>query len=237
MGTHGETKRSGSTKDITPVSSSLDFNNPRSLVSIVPQKMQELMLNVPMEYLEMNEYELENVITPNAFVNRVRLAFWQEYERAQGEVRKMNIHNIALSIGTLDQHIYRIMRDQLSAAWILCPPNSYTIFLDEALDFGLKRLRDHILTLPLRNPETGEVDHENANLILKTVAFLDMRKNGAVVQKTMNLNLNATNKDMKEVTKEMNLVDLDKKIQELEERTKRVDKRTNQPEVEEAETA
>lgn len=221
--------------DILPIHGSLDFSNPRSLVSIAPSFVKKALIDIPIQYLEMNEYELEKIVDTNPFINRVRSAFWQEYERAQGEMRQMNGSYIAQTVGTLEAYIKKLFKDEKIAAWILCPPTSYGIFLDEALEFGLKRLRDNVLTLPIVDPETGEVCVKNAELITKVVAFLDMRKNGAVVQKTMNLNVNTTKNDIKDVHSHMSALDLDKKIKELEERSTRVDKSAVGLEVTEAE--
>lgn len=233
-------------KEITPVISCLDDNNPRSLISILPAKMRRHLLNIPAHFLDMDEFTMEKQITAhrNPYVNRVRIAFWDEYEKAQSELRKMDLYNVAHAVGSLEQHVYKLFTDVEIAAWILCPPSSYTIFLDEALAHGLKRLREDILTLPVRD-ECGEVNQNNLNLIMKAVAFLDMRKHGAIVQKSMNLNLSTTKAEFKELSEAMNAEAIDAKIKELElelekknnqAMPEKLSGRDNKSEVEEAET-
>jgi hypothetical protein len=114
--------------------------------------------------------------------------------------------------------ITKRLREQIMLAFIMCPPVTYDTFLTEALDKGLSRLRE-ILDLPLHKAD-GTVDTRVADLHVKVTAFIDMRKNGGIVQKTMNLNVDAKTSlgEVKKMAKDLSVEELDRKIKQLEER-------------------
>lgn len=196
----------------------LDVDNPRSLVSICPPNIKELILELPMHLLVMNERELDLRAKPTQQMNMVRLGFWQEYEAAQSDLRQMRMSEISRRSGMPTPMIMKRLREQIMLAYILCPPVSYDTFLTEALDKGLSRLRE-ILDLPLQNPD-GSINNRVAELHVKVTAFIDMRKNGGIVQKTMNLNVDAKTSvaEVRKMAKDLSVDELDRKIKQLEER-------------------
>lgn len=168
------------------------------------------MDQVPVEWRDLTEGELERIVQVDAFTNRYRLAFWQEYERAQTQVERMDLSRISMTMGVPSAYLRKQLQNPQKLAWIICPPASYSTFLEETLSFGLKRLRNDILTLPIFDSD-GRVDTAAAKLILQAVAFVDMRRHGGIVQKNIHVV-----QDAKAVKAELSLREIEDRIRELE---------------------
>lgn len=191
-----------------------DHTNARALINICPEEVRSVLLEkMSLDLLYMNEEELTQVIHPDASLNRLRLAFWKEYETAQSQVRHMTLSNVAIQLGFTSANVARTLKTPKLLAWVLCPPASYENFLEESLMAGMRKLRE-IIGLDII--KDGEVDHKTAELILKATAFIDMRKNGGIVQK--NLTVNLTKETQRKVMSTATLEELDLKIAELENR-------------------
>lgn len=158
---------------------------------------------------------------PTATDNRVRLRFWDEYERAQGEVGKMNMSVVFSGVCTREYFYGRYLQNAEKVAWMACPPASYEVKMEEALAFGIEQLRD-ILDLPLVSPYNGKYDVKLGELKAKIVAMLDVRVKGATIQKVeqRNMNLNISTTDTQVAKKAMmgTMADVEKRIKELERR-------------------
>lgn len=194
----------------------LESKNPRSIINIAPEGMKELIEKLPREFLEMSERRLHEVVDPDPMLNRVRLAFWKEYDIAQGEIRKMGWLGVTKMVQRPSVMLKRMMEDPLKLAWILCPPANYDVFLEEAIQHGMTRIRE-ILDLSLQK-EDGSIDTRVGELILKATAFIDLRRHGGFVQKQVNVDLGSgiTERQMKNVAEQINIEDISKKIELLE---------------------
>lgn len=190
-----------------------DRSNPRSLINIAPREIVDILLEkVPLDLLYMSETELEDKLRPGPVIQRIRIAFWKEYEKAQSEIRKMQFSKIALELGQPSLFLLRTLKDPEKLAVVLCPVTSYDNFLEESLMAGLKRLRS-IVEMPLFD-HNGRPDHKTMDIVLKTVAFLDMRKNGGIVQRQLQVNVNKSTQNA--VLNNVSLEELDEKIRQLE---------------------
>lgn len=174
---------------------SIDYygkENKQSIINMLPPDMAKLMeeeyarflLGIPPE-------SRKRKIKPCSMMNRVRISFWKEYEMSMVEARALQMQNVygPLMDGVLFSHM---MRDVESLCWMLTPPTNYVLGMEEALNFGLERLRE-ILEMPLYE----RVEHKNkdgrkynrdkpnvkvAELMIKVVSMLDTRVKGAVVK-------------------------------------------------------
>jgi len=201
-------------KDVQYKGGPFDPGNPRSIVNICPEEMRKALVKLPHFWLYMTEQEIEERVRPSPELCRVRMAFWKEYELAQSTIRQMSLADITKHLGFPSVFLIKSFTRIENLAWILCPPASYDTFLDEALSHGMKQLRK-ILDLPFITPE-GRVDTRTADLVLKAVAFLDLRKNGGIVGKQMNLNVESSPRQMRAITAQAQMEDIDAKIAELE---------------------
>ena len=205
----------------------LSKSDPRSIFNLSPRELQ-VFLDAHVTELDLEQTEESYVtthgITPDPLVNRIRIEFWREYDRAQSQLRKIELSNIALGTGTPTNRVLSLLSKRHNICWVLIPPGTYENFLDEALQFGLTRLRKDILGANLYTTvidKAGDahtvMDHKAAELLLKAVAFLDMRKHGGIVSK--NLHVIKSANDLKGVIPSMTSIeDIDKRIKELEQK-------------------
>jgi len=137
--------------------------------------------------------------------HRVRLKFWNEYESAVvNHAKKINISNIIYGVCSREFFYSHYLTIDSRVAWMMCVPTSYSAKVEEALEYGIDQLRDL-----LEEPHKGNV--AMARLKLDIVKMLDQRVRGAIVQKTMSLQLNAD----KETTKKVALAMTEDKMKNL----------------------
>jgi hypothetical protein len=192
-----------------------DPRNPRSLINIAPREVIEtLKEKMPIPYLYMTEQQLEAKFYPSSDIQKIRIAFWKEYEMAQSELRKMNVANIGKQLGQPSLYLTKTLKDPEKLAVILCPVTSYDNFLEEGLMAGSKKLRQ-IIDMPLFNAD-GTPDHKTMEIVLKAVAFLDMRKHGGIVQKQLQVSL--TKNSQNSLVQNASMEEIDAKIRQLEEK-------------------
>lgn len=183
-----------------------DTDHKNSMINLVPKWLKARLLNPTVKSLmSLAEEDLEDKVKPNLTLQRLRSAFWYEYERIQnahGRHRRHE-HNIGVyrmcnGICTTQYFMEKVARNDYYIAWIIRPPLDYDKALQESLQHGLNRVRE-ILNFPLYDKkftkdgvpvidkftqEQVEIPNQvTANLILKTVAFLDLRVKGAIPQK------------------------------------------------------
>lgn len=235
-----------------------DTDHPKSMINSVPLWLKQRMTHPDvMELMSWSEEELVDRIRPNLTLKRLRSAFWYEYERLHSNHGRPTIHEKQIGVYRMCQGICtsqyfmeKVAKNNYYLAWIIRPPVNYLKALNESLEYGLDRMRE-ILNfplykkkftkegLPITDKQTGaqveEPDNQTANMVLKTVAFLDLRVKGAVplkihqVTQQQNLNYNVNAGDSRvQVDAEkldMNLLsieDLDKKIAGLTEDTRKL---------------
>lgn len=198
-----------------------DNSNPRALINLVPEAVQNAIMRLPESYVDRSEGELRTIFlernwAPETIDDRLRIMFWKEYERAQTNLNKMHMSHVYMGICSRD-YFYVVLQNKERVAWLLCPPIDYMIAAEEALIYGINQLRD-ILSLSHRTV-TGGIDQKAAQVKVEIVKLLDNRVKGAVVQTTKNLNVNVhANADKKEAPRTD--ADLDKRLQELEQSLK-----------------
>lgn len=160
----------------------------------------------------------DNGTGPNPTDNRLRLKFWDEYDKAQAQTSKMNMGNVYLGVCSAPYFYQRFLMVPEKVAWMMCVPANYAVKMEEALAFGIEQMRD-ILAQPHVLPN-GKVDSKLAELKAKIVAMMDIRVKGATVQKieqkNMNLNVMTTDADVARRITENTMEGIEKKLKELE---------------------
>ena len=195
----------------------VEADGDRSFLSMLPISIQRVASQISLKTHGMSDHELESIVRPDSMLSRVRLSAWREYEMANRDMRQFRLANMSLHLGVPSYVIRTHMSDPLRLAWIMRPPASYDAILEESVTHGLVRLRDELLTMDIRD-SLGGIDVKKAELLLKVVAFVDLRKNGSIVQRTeaRNLNLTASTKDLRKLGKQVEMTELDARIKELE---------------------
>ena len=206
---------------------------PRALINLVPGAVADAFLETSQkrtDLLGLDEKTLYRTLrqeecTPTPTDNRLRLKFWDEYDRAQATQTGMDMISVFAGICTKDYFYGRYLKAPEKVAWLLNPPASYTIKMEEALSYGVDQLRE-ILDMPLVNSQ-GRFDVKLAELKAKIVAMLDVRVKGAVVQKVentnknMSLNVQTSDRALAEKLVGASMSDLEKRLKELERRERR----------------
>src|SRR4051812_4816371 len=80
-----------------------DPENTRSVINIVPATLGSAMLMASRDHGELfvlDERDLKRKVSPTPTDNRLRLAFWMEYDRAQAQGGKMEMTRIYTGICT-----------------------------------------------------------------------------------------------------------------------------------------
>lgn len=193
-----------------------DKSNPRSLINLVPEAVQNAIERLPEEYTNKSEPELLTLYegrkyAPDPLIYRLRSMFWKEYDRAQCNLTKMNMAHVYMGICSKD-YFYVVLQNKEKVSMIICPPVDYMLAAEEALIFGIEQLRDILATR--HTTMSGAIDPKAAAVKVEIVKLFDARVKGAVVQTTKNLNVNVQAQPKQESA--VKPEDLDKRIQELE---------------------
>lgn len=157
---------------------------------------------------------------PSPTDNRIRLSFWLEYERSKDLSKKMAIQNIFGGICYKSYFYEAYLKETSRLAWMLTPPVKYLLKMEEALDFGIDRLRD-ILAVPAVND--GVVNVKLAELQAKIVWMVEQRVMGAITQRveTKSLSMSVSAKDVENMAMEGTMEQLNKRLKELESRERK----------------
>ena len=207
----------------------LDRAEPRSLLNIlrntdVAQAIEDLAYENP-DYLDADERALKKVVNDalrkadrnpiGPLENRLRVGFWNEYNRAQDVRGKMDMTRVFAGVCTSQYFFHNVLRNKERLAWMLCPPVAYMNAMEEALLHGIEQIRD-ILDAPLYDKK-GTLISKNAELLLRTVQWLDQRVKGAIIQKmdTRSLVLHGNMNDKPQNSEPVSVDQLQKQIDEL----------------------
>jgi hypothetical protein len=212
---------------------SYEDSNPRALINIVPDAVREAIDRIPDEFLEMTEDELEKHAPGKQFDiadRRIRSAFWAEYARAQQTVINMNMTNVVEGICSRKYFYQKFLLDPLRVAYMLTQPLMYMKAIDEALTYGMERLRRDILPLPLYD-NRGNVDARAAKVVVDATKWLYEVKHGSVVQRTINKNLNVNLEPKAPEQHVLTEEEIDRQLAELEEKTRLLSNQRNITEI------
>ncbi len=228
---------------VNPPTDLWDEKHPRSLLALVPTKWAQGFKNAHHarpELFDLDERELyvylrANGYTPSPALNTIRLRLWLEYERCQAtDGRRVGVFNVLGEVCRSASFEKNMLARPERAAWLLCPPTSYKSKVEEALDFGISRLRDILELNPVEevvNRKTGKITHrvnvKLGELQAKIVNMLDVRVHGAARQRIeqtsrqVSFNINADARDVGAAIEGETADDLDKQLRVLEYRERR----------------
>lgn len=198
--------------------------DPYSVIRLVSDSFRRAMLEIPEEWRGYQEGDIrtKHKITPT--LNQLRLSFWLEYERCRAQmVPRMCMTNVFCAIVPEETFYQKILRDYRSVAWIITPPVSYTVRLEEMLHLGYERIRE-MLEAPLFDERTGKLDTAAAKLVLQATMMIDMRLKGGIVQKLEHKNI-SLNVNMKTGSQNVMHADQNLRLEEIEEELRRLEKR------------
>lgn len=127
------------------------------------------------------EKDIESKAQPSPLVYRLRLAFWDEYERALSVRKKMRLNSV-ISHHCDKKHFYEnILTNNMWMLFIITPPRKYELSMRHILEKSTQRLQRIMDIDPI--DEDGRVDLKLAHLQYKIHAWVDNRVRGSVAQK------------------------------------------------------
>ncbi len=203
-----------------------DKNEPRSILNLIPTAVRESLeagVEKRPDLFGLPERQLARKLKderaiPDSSDNRIRLAFWNEYEHACRTGQKFEIARVYGASCSKSFFYNNYITNPTRLAWMVCTPASYDVVMEEALQYGIEQLRD-LLEMDITGPN-GKIDVRLAELKTKIVAMLDQRVKGKVIQETRNLNLNVgtTDKDVAKAAMGQSMEAIQKRLKELEKR-------------------
>ena len=148
-------------------------------------------LELPKDVLNLSEFELMSHFTVSSIDYLLRKNFWQK-TKAAIELGHDSLNTVEIWDGVCSSAYFysKVLTSQHRLAWILIPVTDSKEMFEEAFHFGLKRLRDEILTMP--------ITEKTAPVIMKAIQFVTDRHLGPMLQKmdinqkTLQMNVDAT---------------------------------------------
>jgi hypothetical protein len=179
-----------------------------SILELLSGDFKASLEAIPPEVLAMSEQELNEVRKPTSVDYFIRKKLWSMYDKCQA-VGLKEISTKELYDGICSHHSFyeRVMVSPHRLAWIFIRPNVYDELIDEAFYFGMKRMRDEVLTMPITEKTMGH--------FMKAIEFLANRALGPVIQRieSKNVNLSLTPTEAQDPhALEMKLLELKEKM-------------------------
>lgn len=156
--------------------------------------------------------DLEECLSITPLMRQIKISFWEEYRRTIVQSKPtMSVSAVCDQICSREHFYHQLVRREESLAWLFHPPTAFDKIAEEALEFGIERLRKEILTAPLYS-QNGAFNEKNAAVILNAIKFLDARVKGSPLQRIEQKSLHVHKTiESGSITKE----DLDKELAQL----------------------
>lgn len=121
----------------------------RTLLTMIMEwpAFQARVKTLPPELLEAAEDDLREKLRPCDLLQRIKISFWDEYNRAQRDGDLMRQNSVVNGVCTLPT-FHTKTRDPLAVAWVISPPVSQMIVRKQLIKLGFDRLRE-VMDLPL----------------------------------------------------------------------------------------
>lgn len=195
----------------------------RSIVECMSEKLQAKVHEIPDDIRTMPITELEDRNSITVVMRQIKVSLWKNYRRALDENRNKIEMSEVYKFICARSYFYEYMVDREEIfAWLLHPPQDYEAAVEEALAFGVERVRE-MLTAPLFHEKEdgtkGQFNKDNAAVVLNAVKFLDARVKGTPLQRIKNENTNLNlHMHKHEATKGVTKEDLEQELLELQAR-------------------
>lgn len=191
--------------------------------SLIMEKLPSSVLThikaIPASIHEMSEDELVKQIKPDSTLERLRLAFWAEYDRAcrtNSSMLMTNVYSGVVTKGFFD----RTIANSFNLKYICLLPMDYELALHEATNFGLSRMREVLALSPIR--ADGKIDAKLIKEQREIWLAVQARVKGSVIQRvdintkkqSVNVNMNATQSSAAQVPQ--TIEEINAQIAELE---------------------
>jgi len=155
-----------------------DESNPDSVMGLLGKKNEFIRReakNLPEELRHRDPFEFRKEVDPSPTINKIRIAFWTEYDRTLHSKKKMQLYPILKGICSVTT-FKKIISDPVSLAWILTPVQSYDTAMDDLMETCLYKMRQAIDKLHM-------TESKDIQAIMKVYEAFDKRKHGEYTQR------------------------------------------------------
>lgn len=160
--------------------------NPRSVINLAGDLLRSRItesMRLRPDLFRKTEKDLKKDCKPTPTDTRIRLAFWNEYNRVQESgAEKIDTAAIYSGVCTKQLFYYDYLMEPRKVAWMMCPPANYLVALNEMLLQGQNKLRE-ILDAEVVDSK-GKVDTKVGELILKIYLAVENRVKGTTITRT-----------------------------------------------------
>lgn len=170
---------------------------------------------IPLSIFEMSQKDIEEAADPSVLQRQLKMSFWTNYEQAVSRgYKEINISQI-VSAHCSRQYFYKeIVEKPIMFAWLLTSPINYDLLAQEALSFGIDRIRKEILTAPMFDAN-GKYNPAIGSMIFQAVKLLDSRVKGSPLQRIEQKHLSHT---VHERVDGLTVAELDREIRDIQAR-------------------
>ena len=169
-----------------PDPSLYDSGSHDSLMSVVGDAIRVAIEALDPRYFTMTESALRAEVQPDAFLCRIRLAFWDEYNRAIDKRQKMRIQILVKGVCSYDYFYKVILKEPRKLAWVVTPPLDHMYQQREILESLAHQVRQIARArVYVKDKETGKrkLDVRVAQLVLQAYDKMHDKVYGASVQR------------------------------------------------------
>lgn len=199
-------------------------------LELLPKSFKKLYDDAPAEMKSWTEGRLYKEVSAKmnataghlGLARRIRISFWEEYDRAAKEREKMDIARIQKHVGRQAVLCNFMEENPLLILWIVCPLAHYLLQRKEIEYLAHERM---IETLSVSAVQSGgRVDANLAKIHLEMYKTICDRLYGSAVQKTqtetkaVNVNMNS----QQNITQDTQTVNLITDVKEIDRRIKEI---------------
>lgn len=128
----------------------------RPIYECLTPKMKEAYLALSEKTKAIPLTELEKDIEPTVMLRQVKLRFWYEYNKTVAENRPViEVSKICNEICSREFLYGSVLKKDKVLAWLFHPPTGYDTAAEEALEFGIKKVREMLEAPIFAEPEPG----------------------------------------------------------------------------------
>lgn len=195
----------------------------RAFLSCLPQVMIEPTRTLPQAILDMDEIELREVGRCGITEYALRMAFWQEYERAltEGGIGGMKLARMLHQL--MDNRSFKlVIKNPYRLAWILKPLRPYLKDMEFILQRGRERMWE-VMNLPMVDAK-GRPDAKIAAVIIAAQKQIEDRVHGSTIQRQQQVRVNLKSDSPELASQAMKEIEgvngIDSRIRQLESQIK-----------------
>lgn len=193
------------------------------VADFLPSIIRERVNAIPSEIYDMPFEALERKLSVDGHVpielSRVRIAFWLEFERASRTGIPFSLAAVCGGVMGLSKLQKEVLANSYRLAYIITPPPSYALVMDEFLHYGLQLQRE-ILNMPHVNPKNGRTDTAMLSLKNKIIEGIHNRVKGMPTSKSVHIQKQLGEGEL--INPAGDIKEIDAKIAELESSEKEV---------------